>query len=371
VKRTELAEAVEAAAGRLRTDHIRFEVWDGDLLSEQLRGERHLVSTFFGSATADIYCTPAPEVITLSAIGRPTVAPTSARVSSLVPAAKPTAEVPTPPEVRREPTFSRWLSVTPGDLMTFGLGNLKNFSSPHRDSHQSWAADTPPSISIGISIAADPLLALEPSTSRIRQGFLGLLTDSPISEFIAALTPDAATEQWRSHNDVGRAHYAAVRAPEGTTGAPSAWARLLLAAAAPHSTGLDPRCTYLILHVDRTRRGEDTASLSADLRRWRRSMSLALAVPGAIAEHLTERVGIDVGNDPSPMIGFWLAASSDLTQLINTDGLNHIEGSHLSRWYDAYAVADTVGRPPNDVAAEWLTQLCDRALHLDGYEDLL
>jgi hypothetical protein len=71
------------------------------------------------------------------------------------------------------------------------------------------------------------------------------------------------------------------------------------------------------------------------------------------------------------MTGLWLATSSGLTQLIDAEGLNSIEGSHISRWYDAYATADLDGEEPNELATRWLAQLCDGALHLDGYEDVI
>lgn len=97
-------------------------------------------------------------------------------------------------------------------------------------------------------------------------------------------------------------------------------------------------------------------------------MTHALTTPAALARFLADHVGVDLGDAPQPMIGFWLATSSKLTQLIDLDGLKPVEGSAPSRWYDAYAVADAAGETSSETVTDWLTRLCDRALHLDSYE---
>lgn len=371
MRRVELVEAIEASADRLRVERIGFEVWDGDSLSEQLRDDWDLVSLFFGPATAEIYCTapPVPEaqVTTGWSATKQTglAASATVRASSLA-----VPELPEEYERVRTPVFGRWRLVRPGDPIRFGLNNLKDISSPHQGSYRSWDVNTPPSVSIGISIACEPLLADMPSTSQIRQGFRRLLAESPIQEFVGAVNP-AATEPWRSHNDIGRAHYAAIVTSESASGAPLAWARLLLPTPDQHSAGLDPRCACFILHVDWAKHGEDANLPPVNLHRWRAMMALALALPAAIAGYLADQLGVHVDSDPKPMIGFWLATSSDLTQLIDINGLTYVEGSHLSRWYDAYAVTDGEGKEREEMAADWLTQLCDVALHLDGYEDAI
>ncbi|MEJ1110900.1 MULTISPECIES: hypothetical protein [unclassified Kribbella] len=57
-KRTQLADAVESAANRLRDRDIRYEIWDGDQLSERLRNDPDLVEIYFGRATKELYCRP-------------------------------------------------------------------------------------------------------------------------------------------------------------------------------------------------------------------------------------------------------------------------------------------------------------------------
>ncbi|GAA1719180.1 hypothetical protein GCM10009745_80170 [Kribbella yunnanensis] len=346
VRRTKLREAVEAEAVRLRAQRIRFEVWDGERLSVMLRDQIKIVTTYFGEATAKAFCV-APE-----------------RSEAL-------AEVPALTSPSGPPSFASWQSVLPGDLTAFGLMNLKDHSSPYVGSPAVWQSDTPPSVTIGVSIPTSPLLSRVPSTSRVRQEFLNLLSDSPISKFLETLAPGAEAARWHSHNEVGRAHYAAIRSIEGIAGPPAAWSRLLLAEPGRRSSVLDDRCTYFLLHVDWTTTGSTTAAPPVQLVQWRELMNQALGVPAAIARYLVDQVGLELSEEPLPMIGFWLATSSSakLTQLIDVRGLKQVDASGSSQWYDAYAVAAPAGEPSDVVVTDWLTRLCDVALHLDGYEE--
>ena len=97
----------------------------------------------------------------------------------------------------------------------------------------------------------------------------------------------------------------------------------------------------------------------------------ALSLPAVIARFLTDELTMSVEAEPAPAVGFWLATSSNLTELINLDGLTQIAGSRLSQWYDAYAVATEEGQLPEALAKAWITRLCDDSLHLDGYEDAI
>lgn len=54
--RTERADAVEAAAEKLRPAGVRFEIWDGEELSHQLRAFPELVEAFFGAEAAGLFC---------------------------------------------------------------------------------------------------------------------------------------------------------------------------------------------------------------------------------------------------------------------------------------------------------------------------
>jgi hypothetical protein len=62
-RRTELADAVEAARDRLIEHNVQFEVWDGDQLSERLRNLPDLVEIYFGRRTMELYCRPMPRSV--------------------------------------------------------------------------------------------------------------------------------------------------------------------------------------------------------------------------------------------------------------------------------------------------------------------
>ena len=49
---------MESAANRLRERDGRYEIWDGDQLSERLRHDPDLVEIYFGRATKELYCRP-------------------------------------------------------------------------------------------------------------------------------------------------------------------------------------------------------------------------------------------------------------------------------------------------------------------------
>jgi hypothetical protein len=67
-------------------------------------------------------------------------------------------------------------------------------------------------------------------------------------------------------------------------------------------------------------------------------------------------------------VGVWLRAPRALTELVDVDGYASVEGSTPSNWHMGFAVADPDGQQRGDLAEAWLRQLCDAALHLDGYE---
>jgi len=60
-ERTELALAIEDAARKLSLAGIRFWIWDGDFLSDQLRLLPDIVTTFFGEPTRRLFCLPPPD----------------------------------------------------------------------------------------------------------------------------------------------------------------------------------------------------------------------------------------------------------------------------------------------------------------------
>lgn len=69
----------------------------------------------------------------------------------------------------------------------------------------------------------------------------------------------------------------------------------------------------------------------------------------------------------------WPPAEAELPNSAGGDRLQVVQwrelmNQALGKWYDAYAVAAPAGEPSEIVVTDWLTRLCDVALHLDGYE---
>jgi hypothetical protein len=221
-----------------------------------------------------------------------------------------------------------------------------------------------------VRIAYSPLDSVRPSTSEIRRAFLRLLNSRAIAKFIAAST-DATGAEWSSWEGNGRHNHAAVFTNDPEQGAPTAWARILLPDPGYPSVWRDPRCADFVLHVEpRTRTGESAAPVN--LATWQRRFINGLDVPDAIAaSFLVGDLRLRIGEEPTTKIAAWLEGRPDLSTLVDIAGFRRLGGTQMSPWFGGYAVADGDGEPPSSLAVEWLRQMCDDALHLDGYEPML
>lgn len=230
--------------------------------------------------------------------------------------------------------------------------------------------NTPPSLRLGVRIACSPLGPVRPGTSEIRRAFLRLLNSRAIAEFIAALT-DTSGAEWTSWEGNGRHNHAAVFSNDPEQGAPIAWARILLPDSAYPSVWRDPLCADFVLHVEpRIRSGEPAPSVN--LAAWQRRFIDGLDVPDAIATSLlVGDLRLGIGEEPTTKIAVWLEGRPDLSTLVDITGFRRLRGTQMSPWFGGYAVADGDGEPASSLAVEWLRQMCDDALHLDGYEPML
>lgn len=230
--------------------------------------------------------------------------------------------------------------------------------------------NTPPSLRLGVRIACSPLDPVMPGTSEIRRAFLRALNSRAIAEFIAASTNTSGAE-WTSWEGNGRHNHAAVFTNDPEQGAPTAWARILLSDPGYPSAFRDSRCADFVLHVEpRTRSGEPAAP--ADLAAWQRRFIDGLRVPDAIATSLLAGdLRLNVGEEPTTKIAIWLEGRPDLSALVDIAGFRRLRGTQMSRQFSGYAVADGDGQPTSSLAVEWLRQMCDDALRLDGYEPML
>ncbi|GAB3435063.1 hypothetical protein [Flindersiella endophytica] len=231
-------------------------------------------------------------------------------------------------------------------------------------------AKEPPSVRVGLRLGCEPVTPGHMSTSEIRRAFLRVLAQPCIANLVEALTyTDGAA--WTPRGGHGRHHYSAALAGSQEHLAPAAWAQILL----PEPNGLsfwrDPLCADFVLHIEpRTRHGKPASA--QDLASWHRHLTGALAVPQAIATSLlTEELCLGTKAEPSTKVAVWFTTRDDLTHLVDVKDSERLAGTRVLPWFHAYAVADSKGQPPSALAIDWLRQMCDDALHLDGYEPIL
>ena len=225
----------------------------------------------------------------------------------------------------------------------------------------------PPSFRVGMSVACSPLDPATPTTSEVRLRFLSFLGEPPVMDLVRELTALGDGLAWRARDENPRHNFAAILSLPDTEEAPVAWARLLLPEELTRRYGRDFRPAYFVLYVE-PRSADGSPAPAASLASWHQCLSEALKLPAALAEFLAGQLSLSTSADPAAEIGVWLKAARVLAELIDVDGYASVEGSAQSNWYMGFAMADPDGQPLGDVAETWLRQLCDSALHLDGYE---
>lgn len=229
----------------------------------------------------------------------------------------------------------------------------------------------PPSVRIGILVACDPLGA-EPSTSELRNRFLGLLHLQPVIDAIAAISyvsPNAFWQPWAGH---GRFNLEAVLAEhaEDTTEAPVASALMLLPETGTTAFGRDTRFAELVIHIE-PRSKDGTPPPAAPLDTWHHRLVEALSVPQAFAQFLANKLELATSAEPPAQFGVWLNAPHTMAKLVDIKKLPTLPGAPASSWFVGYAIAQTPGVPATTLAVELLRQMCDYTLHVQDYEPLL
>ncbi|MFI7066814.1 hypothetical protein ACIBL3_37845 [Kribbella sp. NPDC050124] len=335
-RRTEVVEAVEAAADRLTKQGIQFEVWDSQALSERLLDRPGLVERFFGAATRSMYCVIQDD--------------------------------PAPAQPLRDHVLpDRWKLAPVGPGLVSLINGLKDISSPYQPVAD--AAPAAPTVRVGLQVGALPLPDYGLTTSFIRRRFIDFLADQPVAELIHAICAGQEPQAWGPYADIGRSHYAAIRTGFAEDPVPSAWARLMFPTDDQISIGRDHRCAALVIHMDWFAEPGAQVRGPVGLLDWRAIMRSALSLPTAFATFLRDELATTPQPSPPASIGFWLGTTSNLTELIDTTGFAQVAGTRTSPWFDAYAVAEPDSERPAQIVNRWITQLCDNALHLDDYEN--
>jgi hypothetical protein len=231
--------------------------------------------------------------------------------------------------------------------------------------------DEPPSVKVGMLVACQ---TIDPSSggSALRAKFRQFLDSATVRELIGALTHVAPGASWKILAGHGpRTLEAALTAGENPMeGVPIASALFLPPTAGESLYGRDGRAATLILYIEpRTDAGQ--VPPASDLAVWHRRFALALTVPGAFADFLSEELRLGASGDPSPQLGIWLKSVQPLTIMVDTQGLRTLPGAWPSNQFIGWAFADADGSTISDTARNLLIQLCEYDLHLDDFEQAL
>ena len=231
---------------------------------------------------------------------------------------------------------------------------------------RSLLADSPPSIGVGIRVACGEL---DPAavTSALRTAFLRFLQQSALMDLVRELTtvPDGA--RWTPRDEDPLHNFGAVLAQPATEEAPVAWARVLLPGSHTRQSGRDARCAYLVLYVE-PRIPSGGPAPAASLAVWHQRLSGVLKLPTAFEAFLRDDLHLPTANDPAAELGVWLKAPLAVTELVEVDAFDVVEGSQQVSSFTGFAIATADGEQVSETAMAWLRQLCDSSLHLLDYE---
>jgi hypothetical protein len=264
----------------------------------------------------------------------------------------------------------RWRHTTDGaEVPSLMRLTTTRVSHPGYGGRQS--QDEPPSIKIGMLVACRPV-DQSSGGSELRAKFLSFLNSPTMGQLIESLTfvaPDASWKNLAGHG-LRTLEAALTLGDNPMDGVPVASALFLPPTAGESLYGRDGRSATFILYVE-PRTAEGQVSPALDLSAWHRRFSLALAVPGAFADFLTEDLGLSAFGDPPAQFGVWLQSYQPLTIMVNAKGLRTLPGSTPSNQFIGWAFAAEDGNLISDTARDLLTQLCEYTLHLDAFEQTL
>ncbi len=225
----------------------------------------------------------------------------------------------------------------------------------------STASKSVPSVCIGI-ISPIGDLGSELSTSQLRSDFLRFLDQSPVSGFLRELRLAAVGSRWASRAGDGRIELEAGYAQTAT-------ATLLLPQANATVQHGAVRYARFVLQVELG--NSDRGVAHASLPDWHQRLAIALSVPGALADFLRQTLRMRTERDPAVQFGIRLNAHNSIGELVDTHGLTALPGARVKNGFETYATSSERGKTASETAVDFLVELCERTLHLQGYEPLL
>jgi hypothetical protein len=228
--------------------------------------------------------------------------------------------------------------------------------------------EAPPFVKVGMVVA---YLPLNPPVSgtELRAKFLTFLSAPAVSDLVRSLTTVAPSASWKSMAGHGpqTLEAALTISQDPLAETPIASAVFLPPKADESPYARNGRAATLLLYIEpRTTSGEVPPPSRLPI--WTRRFRLALDVPRAFADFLSEELRTVTLNDPPAQCGIWLQSNQPLTLMVDTEGLRVLPGSSSSNWFMGWAFAEADGSSVVETARNMIEHLCEYQLHLDGYE---
>jgi hypothetical protein len=268
----------------------------------------------------------------------------------------------------RPPVTERWRHTSDG-VEVPELMRITHVGMSHPGYMRRPPGTTPPTVRVGTLVACSPL-GREPATSELRSRFLGFLSRPPVMGLITPMSHIDPGTAWAAWGGRGRMNIEAVLTDGDEEQAPAASALLLLPEEGKQRYGRDSRFAELVLDIELRGPGGGPPA-PANLAAWHDRFTRVLNLPGALVRFLTEDLNLTASDDPPAQAGVWLTAPAHITDIVDLEKLRTLKGATASPQFIGWALADPGGGAADQAAADWLTEMCDNTLHLDGYESAL
>lgn len=271
----------------------------------------------------------------------------------------------TQPEIPPEPQ-----SPPPGDPLTdrwrhtadgFKASPLMNITSYAMPGFMG-SYDGSPFIRVGICVACDPVESEVIDSSQIRTALANFLSRDPVARLTELMTYIDEGSTWVPQAGRGPLRVEAILR---TREQPVASAMLHLPLQDLRSAGRADDMACLWLHVvPRDQDGDISAPVG--LADWHRRLVLALSIAEAFVDLLSQDLGLNASDRPAARVGIMLQSQKPaLADLVDVGNLPTLQGATPSNQFLGYAIADPAGKPNDDVARDFLRQLCDYDLQVD------
>lgn len=251
------------------------------------------------------------------------------------------------------------------------LMGMTHTSVSHRAYMERPAQDAPPSVKVGMLVAAQPTAPM-PGGTELRGKFAAFLGSPGMNQFLAALTDVDPGMSWKNLAGNGpRTLEAALTTTDNPLDEiPAASALFLPPTPGESLYGRNSRAATLILYIE-PRTADGQVPPAADLAAWHERFRRALQLPQAFADFLATDLGLATSDDPPAQLGIWLESTQPLTTMVDTQGLRTLPGSWPQNQFIGWALTAQDGGPAAETARDLVIQLCEYTLHLDAYEQAL